>query len=79
VIEFGAPEPLYQQIADVIRKKIETGEYPPRTAVPSITKLTSEFGVAEVTVRKALDLLKREGVLVTTPGRGTFVAGNPAR
>ncbi len=65
---------LYQQVADVIRQRIGFGEYAPRTAIPSITKLTAEFGVAEVSVRKALDMLKREGVLITTPGRGTFVA-----
>lgn len=75
MIDFDAPEPLYQQIAEVIRERIRSGEYPPRTRVPSIMTLTAEFGAAEVTVRKGLDILKREGVLVTTPGRGTFVAG----
>ena len=74
MIDFGAPEPLYRQVADLLRRRIESGQYPPRTAVPSITKLTAEFGVAEVTVRKALDALKRDGLLTTTPGRGTFVA-----
>ncbi len=74
MIDFGAPEPLYRQVADLLRQRIESGEYPPRTAIPSIVKLTAELGVAEVTVRKALDMLKREGLLITTPGRGTFVA-----
>jgi DNA-binding GntR family transcriptional regulator len=76
VIDFKAPEPLWRQVADVIRHRIDTGEYPGCSAIPSIMKLTAEFGVAEATVRKALDALKQDGVLIAAPRRGTFVCGN---
>lgn len=74
MIDRGAPEPLWQQLTAVIRQRIAEGEYPPRTAIPSITKLSEEFGLSDVTIKKALTALKREGVLTGTPGRGTFVA-----
>ncbi|HVB41207.1 MAG TPA: winged helix-turn-helix domain-containing protein [Streptosporangiaceae bacterium] len=75
MIDRGAPEPLYQQLADVIRERIADGTYPPRTAIPSISRLAAEFGLSDPTVKKAITALKREGVLTGVPGRGTFVAG----
>ncbi len=74
-IDHEAPEPLYQQLAGILRVQIEAGDYPPRTRVPSITHLAAEHAVAEVTVRKAMAVLKDEGLIVTVPGRGTFVTG----
>lgn len=74
VIERGVPEPLYLQLAAIIRARIDSGEYPPRSAVPSITQLAAEYELAEITVRHALDTLKREGVLMAVSGKGTFVA-----
>jgi DNA-binding GntR family transcriptional regulator len=74
MIDRTAPEPLWQQLAGVIRRRIDDGTYPPRTAIPSITKLAAEFGLSDVTVKKALSNLKDQGVLTGTPGRGTFVA-----
>jgi len=73
VIEHGAPEPLYRQLAAIIRDRIASGEYPPRTRVPSITQLAAEHDIAEMTARKALDLLVGEGLLIAVSGRGTFV------
>jgi DNA-binding GntR family transcriptional regulator len=74
-IERGAPEPLYQQLAGILRDLIRAGDLPARTMIPSITRLAAEYELAEVTVRKALDVLKAEGLIVTVPGRGTFVRG----
>lgn len=74
VINHTGPVPLWQQIVDIIRARIDDGAYAPDTAIPSIMKLTEEFGVAEATVQKAVNALKRDGVLIGTPGRGTFVA-----
>ena len=73
-IERTAPEPLYRQLAAIIRSRIESGEYPERTAIPPLTQLETDFGVSKITVRKAVDLLKEEGVLTGVSGRGTFVA-----
>jgi GntR family transcriptional regulator len=74
-IDRGAPEPLYQQLAAIIREQIRSGELPSRTMVPSITRLAAQYELAEVTVRKAAGLLRDEGLIVTVPGRGTFVSG----
>jgi DNA-binding GntR family transcriptional regulator len=76
VIDFKAPEPMWRRVAEVIRHRIETGEYPSGMAIPSIMKLAAEFGVAEATVRKALNALKQQGVLMASPRRGTYVIDN---
>ncbi len=75
VISHTGPVPLWRQIEAIIRARIESGEYPPDTAIPSLVMLTEEFGVAEVTVQKAVNVLKAEGILVGSPGRGTYVVG----
>lgn len=68
-----APEPLYQQLAGLIRAQIRSGEYRPRTAIPSITVLAAEHGVSVVTVQQAIDVLKREGLVQGVPGKGVYV------
>lgn len=73
VVERGVPEPMYQQLAAIIRDRVQSGEYPRRSAVPSITALAAEHGLAEITVRKALDLLKAEGTLIAVSGKGHYV------
>ena len=73
VIERG-PVPVWRQLAGILKTRIETGEYAPGMPVPSITRLAAEHGLAEGTVRKALDALKEEGYLTGVPGLGTFVS-----
>jgi DNA-binding GntR family transcriptional regulator len=70
VIDRASPEPLYRQLAAVLRARIESGEL--AGPVPSIRRLHEEYDLAEVTVRQALGILKTEGLIVTSPGRGTF-------
>jgi GntR family transcriptional regulator len=67
----------YVKLATVIRKAIAAGQYPPRTATPSITKLSQEYGHARQTCSKALSVLAKEGLLVRYPGLGYFVVGKP--
>lgn len=69
-----APEPLYQQLAALIRGQIERRELAPRTAIPSITSLAAEHGVSVVTVQQAIDVLKAAGLVRGVPGKGTFVS-----
>jgi GntR family transcriptional regulator len=76
MIEFDPTRPKWEQIADVIRDRIRTGEYPPRHLVSEV-KLESEFDVARGTVRKATAALREEGLLVTRQGMGSFVADRP--
>jgi DNA-binding GntR family transcriptional regulator len=66
-----------QQVARIIREKIETGEYGPK--LPSYQKLANELGVAPMTVQAALTILKEEGLVYGVPGRGTFVSEGPSR
>ena len=73
-IDPHAPEPSYQQLASQLRQQITTGKLRPRDALPSITTLTEETGLAIGTVRKAVAVLVDEGLAYTVPGRGTFVA-----
>ncbi len=73
-LDRSAPEPLYQQLADLIRGQIERGQLAPRTAIPSISALATAHGVSEVTVKIAVDVLKREGLVRGVPGKGTYVS-----
>lgn len=73
------PIPRYVQLADVMRQRIAKGVWPRGEAVPSIEKLMEEFGVARVTVRQAIQILARDGLLLPQRGRGTFVTAVPAR
>lgn len=67
----------YVKLASVIRKAITDGQYPPRTATPSITTLSQDYGHARQTCSKALGVLVKEGLLVRYPGLGYFVVGKP--
>jgi GntR family transcriptional regulator len=71
--------PRYLQLADLMRQRIARGTWPHDHRLPSLEELTGEFGVARVTVRQAIDLLAREGLVSPQQGRGTFVTGAPAR
>lgn len=55
-------EPPYRVIASELRSRIEAGEFRPGDALPSITRLSQEYGVAKTTAQKALQVLKDEGV-----------------
>jgi len=65
--------PVYRQVAAIIRDRITSGEIPPRRAVPSEKQLMGEFGVARETVRKAVKVLRDEGLVEIVQGRGAYV------
>ncbi len=69
------PRSKWEQIADVVRSRILSGEYPPRHLVSEV-RLEQEFGVARMTVRKVTAALREEGLITTTPGMGSFVSPN---
>jgi GntR family transcriptional regulator len=66
--------PLYLQIATTLRRRIETGHWTSGSRISTIDELQSEFKVARVTARQALEMLEREGLLRCRQGKGTFVA-----
>lgn len=69
--------PVYVQVAEILRARIESGELQPDRPVPSESQLQQEFGVARGTARKGIALLREQGLVVTVRGRGSFV--NPTR
>lgn len=66
--------PLYQQIKGLILQSLETGEWKPGEAIPSEMDLAARFRVSQGTVRKAIDELAADNLLVRRQGKGTFVA-----
>ena len=66
--------PLYQQIKTLLVQGLETGEWKPGEAIPSELELAARFGVSQGTVRKAIDELAAENLLVRRQGKGTYVA-----
>jgi GntR family transcriptional regulator len=74
-IDHDGPVPVYRQLASILRDRIESGDLPPGRALPSRERLADEFAVARGTVEKALALLREDGLVQTTPGRGVFVTG----
>ncbi len=66
--------PLYQQIKVLILQSLQSGEWKPSAAIPSEMDLAARFKVSQGTVRKAIDELAAENLLVRRQGKGTFVA-----
>jgi GntR family transcriptional regulator len=66
--------PLYRQIKGLITRGLQSGEWKPGELIPSEVELASRFGVSQGTVRKAVDELAAENLVVRRQGRGTFVA-----
>lgn len=65
--------PPSQQLAAILRGQIQSGELPPGAQLPTIIELANRYEIAPVTVRKGLDILKREGLIHGVSGYGTFV------
>lgn len=68
-----SPLPLYQQLADRIRREVVNGVYQVNEKIPSENELAKKYVIGRPTVRQATDLLVREGVLLRKRGSGTFV------
>ncbi|MGC3986695.1 MAG: GntR family transcriptional regulator [Pseudorhodoferax sp.] len=66
--------PLYQQIKGLILQRLQAGEWKPGELIPSEIELAARFRVSQGTVRKAVDELAGENLLVRRQGKGTFVA-----
>jgi GntR family transcriptional regulator len=75
----SAGVPLYRQIYELIRQRIGKGQYARGARIPSENELCRELDVSRVTLREALRKLVRERVLVTVPGKGTFVAAEAGK
>ena len=67
-------QPLYRQIKALLTKSLISGEWGPGDAIPSEMEFAAKFGVSQGTVRKAIDELASENIVVRRQGKGTFVA-----
>lgn len=74
----GAPtfSPLYQQIKKLILQGLQSNEWRPGEMIPSEMELAGRYGVSQGTVRKAIDELAAENLVVRRQGKGTFVASH---
>lgn len=68
--------PLYRQIKALIVQALVAGEWRPGQAIPSEQELASRFGVSQGTVRKAIDEMAAENMVVRKQGKGTYVASH---
>lgn len=69
-----AYRPLYVQVRDQLVRRLIDGEWQPGQHIPSEIELAREVGVSQGTIRKALDAMTAENLLIRRQGRGTFVA-----
>jgi GntR family transcriptional regulator len=80
VLDLPSPQPtpsflpLYQQIKSLLTQSLQAGEWRPGEAIPSEMDLAVRFKVSQGTVRKAIDELATENLLVRRQGKGTYVA-----
>lgn len=72
-IDHEGAVPVYRQLAAILRAQIESGELAPGRPVPSERTLTQRYGIAVGTVKKAVEVLRSEGLVHTVTGRGIFV------
>lgn len=66
-----SPDWPYEQVAATIRERIESGEWAPK--LPTRQEIANALDVSHMTVQRAIDLLKEEGLIYSRPGRGVYV------
>jgi len=74
VISQADPTPMYQQLMDQICQRVVAGDWPAGHEMPSIRSLAASARVSVITVKRAYLELERQGVIVTRPSKGSFVA-----
>lgn len=67
--------PMYVQLREIIRSRIDDGEFIPGSAIPSESELAQTYGLHRLTVRNALTALVNEGLLKPVQGKGVYVVG----
>lgn len=73
-LDDNSPIPLYYQLENIIKKRIEEGIYKVDEKIPSERKLSEELNISRMTISKAISNLVEEGILYRKRGQGTFVA-----
>ncbi|MFW5889726.1 MAG: GntR family transcriptional regulator [Bacillota bacterium] len=73
-LDKNSPLPLYFQLKNIIKEKIENGELKPNDRIESERELEEKYNISRPTIRQALKELVNEGLLYREKGKGTFVA-----
>lgn len=71
MVDHDSPQPLYRQIAGILRARIASGDITAR--LPSLKTIAQEYEVSHITAEKAVALLREEGLVVVVVGRGAYV------
>lgn len=74
IINNSSMVPIYEQVADQIKKDIVSGNLKENEALPSVRSLAAELRISALTVKKVYDKLEEEGFVVTVHGKGTYIA-----
>lgn len=73
VLNAASDKPMYEQIKLYIREAVLNGEIPDKTMLPSVRQLAAELNVSAITTKRAYSDLEQEGLIFTSPGKGSFV------
>lgn len=73
-LSYQSGQPIYEQIVEQIKIHVMKGYLQPGDVIPSVRKMALEVGVTPNTVAKAYQELERQKVIVTIPGKGTFIS-----
>ncbi len=73
-IDYKSGLPIYEQVYNGILRLASLGVLQPGAQLPSVRSVAAEAGVNPNTVQKAYALLERDGIIVSVPGRGSFLA-----
>lgn len=75
LINSNEKSPVYLQLREILRSRIDEGEFVPGSAIPSESELVQMYGLHRLTVRSAINTLVNEGLLKPVQGKGVFVVG----
>lgn len=77
MIDPTGPVAPYLQVAAILEREIREGKYPKGSRIPTESELVDRFEVARSTARRSISRLREQGLIVTVPQRGSYVAGRP--
>lgn len=72
-LDLDDPRPTYLQIADHLRRAVAEGEIKAGEKLPAVRTLAQDYGIANATAAKAVEVLRQEGIAISRPGIGTVV------
>lgn len=71
-------QPLYEQLVEQLRRQLYLGVAEAGQAMPSVRQLATELGINPNTIQKAYRRMEAEGMIVSVPGKGSFISDNLA-